>query len=977
MAVTTKKLFPATSNATTTVFSPVGIQLNNQDDLDVYVTLSGGTRVKQLRQSTGSTATSSHPQVNNTDGLYFPAVSAGTTLYNYQLSSDNNTITFNSALPQGAVVFCERRTRDADSSYTSFASGSTIRATDLNNSATESNFTAQDGRNKALEIEGAIWNGDEISSVYVTSSNIVDGTIATVDIADGAITTPKLADGAVTTPKLNNLNVTTAKIADGAITTDKLNNLNVTRAKIANDAINGDKIANNVIGSEHYAPNSIGTTPLIDNAVTTAKIANDNVTTGKLATDSVTTLKIEDGAVTTPKLADLSVTTAKIASDNVTAGKLATGSVTTAKISDHNVTTAKIADANVTTAKLANDAVTTGKIGANQVTTAKIADSNITSAKIADANITTAKIADEAVTMSKIADSTIVTDSEQASHTGNDTTFYTTAAAESAFLRQDSSETITSGVTWSSDNTKVATTGAIDLRIIELVDDVGGFVPIDNETSFPTTNPDINTSGSAKGGTIVSVKAASTALAPQSGTTLTIANGRGTGNAVIITGVTATIPQGFGFLVETTATDHTYAFHRLLPVATQVATVANNITNIVQAGANVVDINNFADLYQISTSAPTTRADSSSLQVGDLWFDSSSNKVLMIYDGSSGDGFSAATPNQSDLTNINIVAGHITFTEDLGLITNAVNTGSGNNSVNTVATNISNVNTVANDLNESTSEIDTVATNIANVNTVGNAIANVNTTAGSIANVNAVAANATNINNVAADATDIGAVAGKATEIGRLGTADAVADLAILGTTDVVADLNTLATSAIVSDMDTLADISSNITTVAGISSNVTAVAGNATNINAVQANATNINAVAGNNSNITAVANNASNINSAVSNASNINSAVSNATNINTVAASIGDVNRYAAEYVIQSSTPSSPSAGDLWYNTGSNVLSYYTGGAFVGISPGIASLFHDPSPELAAALDCNDKNLTDVATISGNNLQIDFGTL
>ena len=101
----TKKTFSATTNATTTVFSPVGIQLHNQDDLDVYVTLSGGTRVLQLRQSTGSTATSSHPQVNNTDGLYFPAVSVGTTLYNYQLSTDNNTITFNSALPSGAVAF--------------------------------------------------------------------------------------------------------------------------------------------------------------------------------------------------------------------------------------------------------------------------------------------------------------------------------------------------------------------------------------------------------------------------------------------------------------------------------------------------------------------------------------------------------------------------------------------------------------------------------------------------------------------------------------------------------------------------------------------------------------------------------------------------------------------------------------------------------------------------------------------------------
>ena len=162
MAVTTKKQFPnavGQNGQSATVFTPVGIQLNNQDDLDVYVTLSGGTRVLQLRQATGSTAQSTHPQVNNTDGLYFPAVSAGTTLYNYQLSSDNNTITFSTALPTNATVFVERRTRDADSSYTTFASGSTIRATDLNNSSTESNFTAQDARNKAFDLEGKLFDG--------------------------------------------------------------------------------------------------------------------------------------------------------------------------------------------------------------------------------------------------------------------------------------------------------------------------------------------------------------------------------------------------------------------------------------------------------------------------------------------------------------------------------------------------------------------------------------------------------------------------------------------------------------------------------------------------------------------------------------------------------------------------------------------------------------------------------------------------
>ena len=108
----------------------------------------------------------------------------------------------------------------------------------------------------------------------------------------------------------------------------------------------------------------------------------------------------------------------------------------------------------------------------------------------------------------------------------------------------------------------------------------------------------------------------------------------------------------------------------------------------------------------------------------------------MVYDASSGDGFTAVTPNQSDLTNINIVAGQLVFSEDLGLITDAVSTGTGNQTLNTVA--------------------------------------------GISTDVTSVAGISSDVTAVAADATDIGAVAGKATEIGRLGTADAVADMQYL-----------------------------------------------------------------------------------------------------------------------------------------------------------------------------------------------------
>lgn len=64
----------------------------------------------------------------------------------------------------------------------------------------------------------------------------------------------------------------------------------------------------------------------------------------------------------------------------------------------------------------------------------------------------------------------------------------------------------------------------------------------------------------------------------------------------------------------------------------------------------------------------------------------------------------------------------------------------------------------------------------------------------------------TAINTVNANITTINTVAGKDTEIGRLGTTDAVADMATLGTADIVSDMNTLATTAIVADMDALAN---------------------------------------------------------------------------------------------------------------------------------------------------------------------------
>ena len=808
-----------------------------------------------------------------------------------------------------------------------FAAGSSIRAVDLN-------ANTEQGLYAIHELQTQPRLAEDIADDSILSSHIKDGEIVDADInASADIANTKIADGLLKA----GLTINSANIVNGSIVDEDIN-------------------------------------------------ATANIQGSKLANDSVALTKLGSGSLPT----DITVS-----STNIVNGTIVDADV--------NVS------ADIQGSKLLNDSVTLDKLGAGPLPTdITIASANIVDGSIVDADIATGTLDNRYYTKSDLdggqLDNRYYTEVQLnplATNPGDnvlDARYFTETESDTRYFRQDSTETIASGDTWSGSDLKIATTGAIDLRVIDLIDDVGGFVPIANETSFPTSNPDVNNGT----GTIVSITAASTDLVP-SGTTVTIANGRGSGLPVVITNVPETIPSGYGFLVETKTTAHEYTFHRLVPKATEVSTIAANAVNIAAAGANVTDIHNFADLYQISTSAPTQRADGSNLTAGDLWYDSSSNKVLMIYDGSSGDGFTAATPNASDLANIAIVAGQITFTEDLGLVTESLTTQTGNTTLNTVAGIATDVTTVAgiqanvtavaadatdigtvagkateigrlgtadavadmntlgttaivsdmdtladissdittvagissnvtavagnatniNAVNSNSTNINAVNANSSNINTVSGINADVTTVAGISSNVTAVAGNATNINAVAADATDIGAVAGKATEIGRLGTADAVADLAILGTTDVVADMNTLATSAVVSDMDTLADISTNITSVANIDSNVTTVAGIAANVTTAAGNNAAITTVAGNNANITTVANANSNVSTVAGSIANVNTAASNVTDINT----------FANRYRIASSDPGTNNdQGDLYFNTTSNELRVYNGSSWQG---------------------------------------------
>jgi len=230
----------------------------------------------------------------------------------------------------------------------------------------------------------------------------------------------------------------------------------------------------------------------------------------------------------------------------------------------------------------------------------------LTASELANNSVTVSQIQDSQITAAKLDPAAVITASEQASATPNDTSFLTSAAADARFFNISTGDTIKDGQTFPDNDTTIATTAAINDRIIDLINDVGGFDIIESEQHFPNTNPQGTTGQPA----VLSVKAASTNLVP-SGTTVTINNGNLANNAnITITGVPSTIPSGFGFLVESTGTIHEYAFHRLVPKATEVTTVAGKAVEIGRLGTAdaVADMNLLAttdvvaDMNMLATS---------------------------------------------------------------------------------------------------------------------------------------------------------------------------------------------------------------------------------------------------------------------------------------------------------------------------------------------------------------------------------------
>ena len=170
-----------------------------------------------------------------------------------------------------------------------------------------------------------------------------------------------------------------------------------------------------------------------------------------------------------------------------------------------------------------------------------------------------------------------------------------------------------SGTLDTTSDTEIPSSKVIAAHVASSQTAIGGFVTIANEVSFPTT------ANMPANGVVVSINNAAGVVVNGSGVSTTGRTTDGTPATVTINGFPSslngeTLAAGVGLMVTATSTSNTYSYHKILAAETDVKQLSD-------------DINDFNARYRVAGSAP-----GSSNDAGDLYFDTSANK-MKVYNG--------------------------------------------------------------------------------------------------------------------------------------------------------------------------------------------------------------------------------------------------------------------------------------------------------------------------------------------------------
>lgn len=186
---------------------------------------------------------------------------------------------------------------------------------------------------------------------------------------------------------------------------------------------------------------------------------------------------------------------------------------------------------------------------------------------------------------------------------------------------------------------------------------------IANVNTVATNIADVNTVATniANVNTVAGINADVTTVSGINANVTTVAGI--SGNVTTVAGISANVTSVAGNATNiNTVAGNTSNINTVAGISADVTTAAGIAADITTAATNVADITNFADVYiGPSASAPSTRADGSALQAGDIFFNTTDDQ-MKVYTGSAWQSLGSTVNGTAARFKYVATAGQTTFT---------------------------------------------------------------------------------------------------------------------------------------------------------------------------------------------------------------------------------------------------------------------------------------------------------------------------
>jgi hypothetical protein len=395
-----------------------------------------------------------------------------------------------------------------------------------------------------------------------------------------------------------------------------------------------------VLSAQFFPGSAIRSTDLNNNFTQNLYVTQES---NRDATQAITTA---DAATATANTA-LSNSSAAVSTANA-ASASAAAAVSTANTASSNASAA-VSTAN-TASSNASAAVSTANSAASDAATA-LSTANSTAAQFA---VLDANVYDKTELDAGQLDNRYYTETEIDAQRWNKTT-----------------ETIESGEAWVSNDTTIPTTAAINNRLIDLINDVGAYVVVNSEVTFPNTGI-VDGAGSPDAGVLVAITDATGLTWNGFGISTNATTSNST--AVTITGITGTSPiSNCGAQVLSTSTLHTYTFVRWVVGSSVAQTISDNINEILLVDSNAAAAAASEAAAASSASAAATSASNAASSASAA--STSASNAASSASAASTSATNAATSAASAANSVTAI-NNLGYYLNWGLITDAVGTTS-------------------------------------------------------------------------------------------------------------------------------------------------------------------------------------------------------------------------------------------------------------------------------------------------------------